>query len=568
MKKSPIDHHNDQGKVVSLQLDAKFYFERAMQSIERHRYDRALKYFRLSIEKEPENPVNYCNLAGLLAELGEFNEANQVLEMVLSDIDPNFHECLFYMANNYAFLGEYELAEKHLLEYLKRDPYGEYIEEVEEMLDLLAQELGRSPGEYPIEQLPQHMQEHERARKLLEKGDFREAAKLLQELIKEQPYYWPAYNNLSLAYYYLGEIEKALHLSEHVIAKDPHNLHAQCNRVLFVQKTGDQKAYGTLLKRLKKLVPLNGEQLYKLAITFGILEEHESAYQLFFQLLRMSEFLEASFFHQLAAAAWNTGRLQKARRYWQQAVALDPESDVPRFYLAQLNHWLDDSKQPIPTVQYHYQLPFEEKIFQLQVEKKKVESLNLQNNPLLTASFFWVFNGQDLSAKAQVIQLLGLVGNKESERLLRHYLLLETKGDEDCKKLALFMLRRIGASPPYPVWMQDQLMVIEKTKNGGVYVNRDWAQILISCQQSMSHYSTELKKDAKALLLQFIKKQAHQLPLVRRVEPWAAALEYLVVKHQGLSITQLEVAQKYQISPSTVAYYVKKLSAHSRDSET
>ena len=74
MKKSPVDQSSAQRKVVSLQLDAKFYFERAIQSLERHRYDKALKYFRFSIEKEPENPMNHCNLAGLLAELGEFDE--------------------------------------------------------------------------------------------------------------------------------------------------------------------------------------------------------------------------------------------------------------------------------------------------------------------------------------------------------------------------------------------------------------------------------------------------------------------------------------------------------------
>ena len=53
--------------VIRLPMDANFFFERAVHSLERHHYDKALKYFRLAVEKEPDNPVNYCNLAGVLS---------------------------------------------------------------------------------------------------------------------------------------------------------------------------------------------------------------------------------------------------------------------------------------------------------------------------------------------------------------------------------------------------------------------------------------------------------------------------------------------------------------------
>lgn len=560
MRKSPVDPSNDQGKVVSLQLDAEFYYNRAIQSLERHRYDKALKYFRLSIEKDPENPVNYCNLAGLLAELGEFDEANRVLEMVLSDVDPEFHECFYYMANNYAYLGEYELAERLLLEYIKREPSGEYIEEVEEMLELLADELGRPSREYLVETLPKHLQEHEQTRKLLEMGDFSEASKLLQEMIRKYPDYWPAYNNLSLARYYMGEMREALALSEQVLENDPHNLHAQCNRVLIMHQTGDHTTVQVLVQRLKKLIPLNGDHLYKLAITFGILGEHEAAYQLFYKLFRLSDHLDASFFHQLAAAAWNTGRLQKAKRYWERAKALDSQSNVPRFYLDQLHHWLVFPKERIPDVPYHYQLPFEEKLFQLQYREKTIEPFHLETDPLLKASFFWVFKGQDQRAKVLVIQLLGMMASEETEELLRHYLVMETKEDDECKKLALLMLRQMGSKPPYSIWLQDQLVVIERAKSGQPFVNRAWNQVLLCLQEGMRAYSTEQKNDAKTLLLTFLQRQKERLPMVRRIEGWAAALEYVVAKHHGLSLTQSEVAKKYQVSPSTVSNCAKKLS--------
>ena len=53
------------------------------------------------------------------------------------------------------------------------------------------------------------MMKQEQAKEFLESGHFPKAVKLLKAVIKEFPEYWSAYNNLALAYFYLGEVEKA-----------------------------------------------------------------------------------------------------------------------------------------------------------------------------------------------------------------------------------------------------------------------------------------------------------------------------------------------------------------------
>jgi hypothetical protein len=40
---------------------------------------------------------------------------------------------------------------------------------------------------------------------------------------------------------------------------------------------------------------------------------------------------------------------------------------------------------------------------------------------------------------------------------------------------------------------------------------------------------------------------------------WAAAVEYVWRKQQGMSVTQKSVAAKYHVSPSTVQKYVKRV---------
>ena len=61
------------------------------------------------------------------------------------------------------------------------------------------------------------------------KGDFPEAITILEDLIEDRPAFWSAYNNLALAYFYVGEEEQAKALLHTVLRENKGNLHALCN---------------------------------------------------------------------------------------------------------------------------------------------------------------------------------------------------------------------------------------------------------------------------------------------------------------------------------------------------
>lgn len=170
--------------IVRLNFDADFYVDRAMRATSRCQYEKAVKYFRLAIEIEPENTYNYLNLAGLLSELGRFEESNELLEVLLYEVAPTFFCCLFYLANNLMSIGELELAEDYLFKYIQSDPNGEYKEEAEELLEAIACELGRAPG--PSRDNSFSLLKQEEARYLLESGDYGKAKEILEEMVSEQ----------------------------------------------------------------------------------------------------------------------------------------------------------------------------------------------------------------------------------------------------------------------------------------------------------------------------------------------------------------------------------------------
>lgn len=554
MKKTQVGI-NKSNKVVWLQFDAGFFFERAVRSLDRHRYDKAVKYFRMAMEKDPDNPVNHCNLAGILSELGRFEESNQILKNILEEVDPYLYECLFYMANNSANMGDLEQAEEYILEYLSLDPEGEYVEEAEDMLYMLAYELGRPPREPESLALPPYMKSHEEARCHLEEGRFLLAIELLERIVKEEPHFLAARNNLALAYYYTGKMDLAMKCIAQVLEADPANLHALCNLAVLAHHQGEFEKSKKIIQTLKKLVPFHQEHTYKLATTLGILGEHEVAFQLFYRLLKLEVQPEASLYHFVAAAAWNTGRYDRACIYWKKAQALDRDSEVASFYLKHVDQWL--SMRPVPTVHYHYQLPFEEQLIRFNPqEPNQLVLQQLGTNPLLRSSFFWALHHGDAQTKLQVLNLLGWIADEEVKHLLRDFINRKNE-DEELKRVARSLLSRLEKEEDFKVSEKQERDKAEKPSS--YYIQSKWKQVLRCCLNHLTEQNACLKEAVKRLWQKWVQQSPEKMPDVRKVEAWAAALEYLAAKQEGIKLTQKDIAKKYRVSPSTVSHHAKML---------
>ncbi|SEU22640.1 tetratricopeptide repeat protein [Paenibacillus sp. NFR01] len=437
------------GNVIPVTLDANFFFERAVRSLDRFQYEKALKNFRKAVEYEPENPVNHCNMAGILSEMGDYEGSNGILRHVLETIDPQMTECHFFMANNYANMENYEEAERELVMYLEEDAKGEYMAESEELMELLQYELNR-PAPLARIRSREGVVEHDKARSLLEEGKFTQAVKLLEEITENTPDFLAAHNNLALAYFYMGRFTKAKECIAEVLERDPGNLHALCNLAIFLQYEGDREQLPALLHLLEVTVPFHREHVFKIATTMGILGGHRTAYAHFRRLLK-DEAVEgdAVLYHYCAAAASNSGLYAEALRCWRQAERLDPGSVVPRFFAAQLQKAIADH-QPMPQVSYNYQLPFQEQLKRWK-DDAGAFTAEVRNNPLLRASFFWALRYGDAATRSQVGEALRWIEDEELRELMREALEQETQPDAPLQESSLLHLQRlIGGAEEHP----------------------------------------------------------------------------------------------------------------------
>ncbi|CAM3510689.1 tetratricopeptide repeat protein [Paenibacillus lupini] len=558
MKEKKREAIEQTAKIIPIQWDATFFFERAVRSLDRYHYDKALKYFRRAVEYEPENPVNHCNMAGIMSEMGNYEESNRILKWIVDELDPTMTECHFYMANNYANMEMYEAAEGSLVKYLEEDADGQYLDEADEMMELLQYELER-PAPLTNIKAREGMFEHDQARKLLEEGKFTEAVRILEKIIEEQPEFLAARNNLALAYYYMGMFDKAMATIHEALELEPGNLHALCNLGIFYQHSGDTASLAPLLDLLRKTAPFHQEHVFKLATTMGILGEHESAYRHFTRLLKDSELnQDPCLYHYAAVAACNINRYVEAERLWKQAAKLDPESDIPRYYMEQLS--LIKIGDQSATVSYHYHLPFEEQ-FKLWENSSDGLPEHLKRDPLVRSSFFWALRHGDQNTKLQVIQALGMIADNEVKDVLRAFL-LEADEDDYLKRIAVFVLRTLGVQEPLHAVLEGKATVIEPNRvPSRLPVWEDKWQEVVEAALSRVNKRFDLVQqyDLMTLWVEFLSRLYPEVPKLTKPEGWAAALEYLTAKMHRRTTSYPEIAERYGISIATVSKNAKKI---------
>lgn len=547
-------------KVIPIQVDAAFFFERAVRSLDRYHYDKALKYFRRAVEFEPDNPVNYCNLAGVLSEMGNYSESNEVLQKIVTDIDQTMTECHFYMANNFANMEDFEAAENALAQYLENDPEGHFLDESEEMMEMLSYELERPLSIVRIKS-KEDLFEHDKARMLLEEGKFHEAVRMLEKIVRKQGDFLAAHNNLALAYFYVGHIDQSMNVIEEVLKSDPGNLHALCNLAVFYKHLGETEQSAKVAAALRKVYPYHPDHMYKLATTMGILGEHPTAYRLFKRLIKYgATYADAVLYHYAAVASYNLQRYAEAEKWWRLADKQEPKSEVPQFYLSYLQMTEESGKLKRPTIGYHAHMPFEDQIqWPARIDEQFPEQL--KRDTLVRFSLNWALQRGLNHSKLQVIQLLGMISDDEARSVLLKFI-LNSQEDDYLKKVAIFVLRSIGVDEPLNAILEGKQLELDSSPfSPDLPVwEQKWQSVLeLSLYKMRKRYNLIQQHDTETLWVEYLSRLFPDVPKISKIEGWSAALEYLTAKMHRKAISYHEVAVRYGVSISTVSKNVKSI---------
>ncbi|TCS81782.1 tetratricopeptide repeat protein [Tepidibacillus fermentans] len=537
--------------VIPMAFDADFFFERAMHYLEQHNYTKVLKYLWKSVEYDSSNPVHYCNIAGILAEMGRFEESTRLLLYVVEKLDPNLKECYFYLASNYTYLDDLESSYHYVKYYLEIDPNGEYADEAKEMLDYVAYELELSEEQRENDNM-QLLIWHRQAKRAIEEGKYYEAIKLLLRILEINPDFIIARNNLSLAYFYMGNVNKAIEQAELVLEREQTNIHALANLAIYYHHLQDKKRYENYLTILKKVVPFHREGLYKLATTFGILGEDEFSFKYLKKMIKdgIGDWLV---FHYGAIAAFNTKRYEIAAKWWKQLLVNRP-SKVAEFYLELLN-WIE--KEPngqLPNLPYLHQVPFPDWLDTIEEDPVQYFHQSFLRFVILRSLKY----GDELT-KERAVAILYFVEAEDTEEILRQ-LLVDDQQSFSLKKKVLFILEDMDAIPPYRLKWNLRLIDKGRLTPEKKHWKPSWIKVMEILEEEMiERYSFLEILHAKELWYHFLAKTIPDTPQIRKAEGWAAAIEYMISYLREKPMTIERLGERYLVSDLTILKNIKRL---------
>lgn len=157
----------------------------------------------------------------------------------------------------------------------------------------------------------------EEAQIALHTADYTRCIGLNRKAIKYLKRFPPPHNNLSLAYFFNGQPEKAIQTAREVTAYDPNNIQALANLVRFMAWTLHESEARETWEYLKRLTPQEDSHRVKMIEAAAILNDDEDVYRLINELEVFvqadSGFTQRIQLH-LAIAEANLGRKSARKR--------------------------------------------------------------------------------------------------------------------------------------------------------------------------------------------------------------------------------------------------------------
>ncbi len=318
-----LSKQQKKAQVVPFLQDGQYYYNKGLKAYREQNYQKASKYLQKAVELDPMDSVKLSQLATIYTDMGKYSQSNELLSYILDELDKEMTECYYFMANNYAHLGLFQEAYKCATEYTKKEPNGEFTEENEDLIDLLTME---DDDEDPFLKDPDDLiLKQDAAKSLLEASKFEEAILLLEEIVEEYPEFWSAHNNLSLAYFYVGEVDKAKQYLQTVLERNPGNLHAYCNLLVFYYYERQDDKVEEIANVLSAVYPLLFEHRYKLGATFALVGYYPLAYRWLRSLHKQGFEGDEVFYYWLSYAAYFTGNVSFAEQMWERVLKENKE---------------------------------------------------------------------------------------------------------------------------------------------------------------------------------------------------------------------------------------------------
>ncbi|MDR1093072.1 MAG: hypothetical protein LBL66_02870 [Clostridiales bacterium] len=332
-------------KIIDFRRGAEFYFRQAEKFLDAGDYFSALDNLRDAIKADPDDAEYRLLLAETFFEMELYEEACDEYFRLLA-AGKNELECCFYLTQIFMeednpeaaayYLKRTYTAQKNGLDRMAESAARDEdeLENLYALADALeenAKELERPRFAVAYDKKESHRNMIYAAVNLMRRGEFAHALEMLAAVPETADCHVDALNNKAMCEYSLNRYKKAWETTGAADALDKENIFTICNRLLVARALKYKDAEEGLLKRLEEADgDWSDAELYRAAMTMCELKEHRRAAYYFDELLR--GIFDPEIMILAAVAFYNDGHADKARRLALDALKINPDDTVARWY--------------------------------------------------------------------------------------------------------------------------------------------------------------------------------------------------------------------------------------------
>lgn len=328
--------------------------------------------------------------------------------------------------------------------------------------------------------------------------------------------------------YQNNKLDKALLFFQRAVAAEPLNPYNHYNLACLLSKLGRLKeANKAFLHIVNALDSSMTDCYFLLAINYGLLED-----------------------------------LDKSREYLQRYLQVEPDGEMS-FEAAELLDAMDED------FVYDNLPAYTEKDVLLERVLSSGESEELDNLYATNAGFRKALNNRLYHVsdefKEDILRFYGGIGGKDAEKVLLSFV-KNPWIKERFRQLALLELKNYEINGMVQVFLDGKLKEVDLACypiRTPVW-QKEWQNVVDRAVENMRHsncYDEGFFDDVQAIWLDYINTVYPETPVIKKVETWAAALEYSLARFHYLDLTQKELAKEYQISPASISGKFKEINS-------
>lgn len=538
--------------IINYKQSGAFYYRRALKLLDNGQYLRCIKHLHQALEIVPDNVDYKITLAQTLSEIEYYEDSNDILFSLMIDIDDTPTDCYYGLGCNFYGMNEFGKALAMLNQYVSIDPYGSQCED----------------AFYIIENMHDILEEYYYNRKDIVKSFYDNAPNIRDinsALLKKDANGWVNEKNSKALFAYMnGDYKSVLKICSSIQKKIPNEINSICAMMLTYYKQKDYNNMKTLSDYAIDIAKNDDIQLHKVAIVLCETHQHDKAVYVLNRLLETNEH-NPKYTHYLAIGYYNLHKYDKALKQWRKILNVVNDDIRYTWYYNKCKAKIDGINRKHTDFEYSLYMPNDGikenlKYIENALSQQKVPNEKLWENKRFRNTVTWGLNLPNIPTAKNLLLLVLLCAGEEREKMFRSYLLRHTKNDE-MKKDVLTFLKKIDAREPYLVMNEDSLAEVKVSVMSikSPSFPENYIKVIEQALSTFGEGELILSQEIVKIWEKYISSLAPDLPRIRNVKLWAAALFYVSKHSLNQEIAIEEIAEKHGISKRTLNIAVKKI---------